>query len=129
MARIKQLARLSTGGRAPRKNIGKKAARVPHGAKRPPTVAQAKLIILFSERSDIKKPLFIGGEERNPFAIHTDSGGIHPCRVSRPEFFDPFGSHITDIVIHCIRDEVTFEDAFKLGLTESQPDRRVYDEV
>ncbi|CDF39415.1 unnamed protein product [Chondrus crispus] len=125
MAKTKQTARRSTGGKAPRKHIASKAARVSveeHNARE-------RIMWLLSQRTDVMK--VSKNEEASPrFPYHVWVGpNLTRYDLDLTEMLRLFGRHV---VIHFSargKHGVSVDEFSRVGLTESIDDKRAYDHV
>ncbi|CDF39716.1 unnamed protein product [Chondrus crispus] len=125
MAKTKQTARRSTGGKAPRKQLGSKAARVSVEELN----ARERIMWLLSQRTDLMK--VSKNEEASPrFPYHVWVG----TRLTRydldlTEMLRLFGRHVLVHVSARRKHGVSVDEFSRVGLTESIDDERVYDHV
>ncbi|CDF38697.1 unnamed protein product [Chondrus crispus] len=105
MAMTKQTAAKSTAGKRPRKQLALKAARVS---------SRSHLIFELSSRTDVTKV----SKRGSIFHIWVASGH---CRyaVTEQEFKNVLADHITALLYGKQDEEVSLEEIWRLGLTES----------
>ncbi|CDF77538.1 unnamed protein product [Chondrus crispus] len=125
MEKTKQTARLSTGGKAPRKQLASKAARI----SRADQDAQETMMWKLSNQKDIKK-LFktTGGSHRYPYHVWVLLQ-LRKYDLDWHEMFRRFGLQIP-VHLDARGDRgVLIDEPSRVGLTESLDDHRTYDRV
>ncbi|CDF35347.1 unnamed protein product [Chondrus crispus] len=112
MARTKQTAAKSTGGKRPRKQLALKAARFASGG---------HLMFELSSRTDVTKVSKTGS------IFHVWVASRHRrYAVTEQEFKSLLGDHITALLHRKQDEEVSLEEIWRLGLTESLSDTNQY---
>ncbi|CDF39433.1 unnamed protein product [Chondrus crispus] len=112
MARTKQTAANSTGGKRPRKQLALKVARFAN---------RGHLMFELSSRTDVTKVSKTG----SIFHIWVASGHRR-CDVTEQELKSLLGDHITALLHRKQDEEVSLEEILRLGLTESLSDTNQY---
>ncbi|CDF41245.1 unnamed protein product [Chondrus crispus] len=112
MARTKQTAAKSTGGKRPRKQLALKAACV---------ASRSHLIFALSSRTGVTKVSKTG----SIFHIWVASGHRRYA-VTEQEFKILLGDHITALLYRKQDEEFSLEEIWRLGLTESLSDTNQY---
>ncbi|CDF33410.1 unnamed protein product [Chondrus crispus] len=123
MAKARQTARRSTGGKAPRKQIATKAARL----SREEQDARETMVWKLSKRRDIKKfSKSTEGTQRYPYHVWVGLQ-LRRCDLDQTEMVRLFGRHI---LIHLgVRGDrrILMDELSRIGITESLNDARTYD--
>ena len=120
MAKTKQTARRSTGGKVSRKTIALAAARqTRHG--------REQLIYEISSRPNIEKAMRTPASEVDSAKFHIwIKGRSRRFSVTAREFEQLLGYHIKEYLVRRPNVEVTCDDSSRLGLSESVGDGNRY---
>ena len=125
MAKTKQTAQKSTGGRIPRKQVATKAARL----SREERDAREAIMCKLSERTDVKKLSKTTGD-REPYPYHVWVGmRLTRYDLNRSEMVRLFGRQIPIYLAARGDRGVLVDELSRLGLTESLDDGRPYDRI
>lgn len=123
MARTKQIASKSTGGRAPRKQLASKCARMS-----PERLMRLRPVLVNDIAQVWREGVSKRGDESGRYRVElvSEVDGRKVCNLTLDDFLYVFGKQITTVVDSGEWERLTLARAMRLGLTESEDDRRDY---